>query len=149
MDETAPVSKSAPTSFWVISGISLLWNAFGGYDYIMSRTKNTAYLEQMGGAKDILAWIDAFPLWAQVLWPIGVWASVLGAILLLLRSRHAAMAFLVSLIGAIGGFIGQYSVPMPASLDTVANKVLPLVILASLVLFWWYSRKQVAAGVLR
>jgi hypothetical protein len=149
MDETAPLPKSAPMLFWIISGISMLWNGFGGYDYYMTRSRNVDYLNQMGGASDILAWIDGFPMWAQILWPIGVWASVLGSVLLLIRSRHAVTAFLVSLVGAIGSFIGQMTVATPASLDTTINKVLPVFIVVTIVLLWWYSRRQAAAGVLR
>jgi hypothetical protein len=150
MTDTLLRERAVPHwSFWLIAGIGLLYNGYGGYDYTMTRTRNVDYLNSMGGAKDILAWIDAFPMWAQVLWPVGVWASVLGAVLLLLRSRHAVTAFLVSLIGAIGSFAAQMTVAAPASLDTTANKVMPLVILSGIGFFWWYSRRQVAAGVLR
>jgi hypothetical protein len=142
-------AAKAPVVFWIISAVSLLWNGFGGYDYVMTRQRDMAYLDQMGGAKDILAWIDAFPMWVQVLWPIGVWASVLGSVLLLLRSRHAVTAFLVSLVGAVASFIGQMMVAAPPALDTTANKVLPLAIVAVIVLLWWYSRRQAAAGVIR
>jgi hypothetical protein len=149
MDRIASAPKSAPLLFWIISGISLLWNGFGGFDYYMTRSRNIDYLNQMGGASDILGWIDAFPMWVQVLWPIGVWASVLGSVLLLIRSRHAVTAFLVSLVGAIGSFIGQTLVTTPASLDTAMNKVLPFAIVVIIVELWWYSRRQLAAGVLR
>lgn len=147
MNNTA--RAQAPWHFWLISGLSLLWNAFGGYDYTMTRQRNLDYLNQMGGAQDILAWIDSFPMWVQVLWPIGVWASVLGSILLLLRSRHAVPAFAISLVGAVASFIGQALVATPASLDTAANKVLPLVIVAVIVALWWYARRQTVAGILR
>jgi hypothetical protein len=146
----ANISAAKPSVlFWIISAVSLLWNGFGGYDYVMTRQHNTAYLDQMGGARDILAWVDAFPLWVQVLWPIGVWASVAGSVLLLLRSRHAVAVFLVSLIGAVASFIGQMMVAAPPALDTAANKVLPIVIVVIIVALWYYARKQAAAGILR
>jgi hypothetical protein len=149
MDESVRLSKSAPLPFWIISGISLLWNAFGGYDYIMTRQRNAEYLGQMGNANDILKWIDAFPIWAQVLWPVGVWASVIGSVLLLLRSRHAVAAFLVSLVGAVGSFAAQMMIPVPASLDTTANQIMPFVIVAIIVFLWWYARRSLARGILR
>ena len=148
MNANSPAAKPS-VLFWIIGAVSLLWNGFGGYDYVMTRQRNMAYLDQMGGAKVVLAWIDAFPMWVQILWPVGVWASVTGSLLLLLRSRHAVAAFLVSLVGAVASFAGQMMVAAPASLDTTANKVLPLVIVAIIILLWWYSRRQAVAGVLR
>ncbi len=148
-DNLSSNRTAAPWSFWVISAISLLWNGFGGYDYTMTRMRNADYLGAMGNATDILVWIDSFPMWVQVLWPVGVWASVLGAVSLLFRSRHAVTAFMFSLVGAIGSFIGQMMVAVPASLDTTMNKVLPAFIVVGILFFWWYSRRQVAAGVLR
>ena len=95
------------------------------------------------------AWFEAMPGWAVAAWAVGVWVSLLGAILLLLRSRHAATAFLVSLIGAAGSFVYQFTSDRPASLEGVGNTVMPVVILIAIVLQWYYARRMAAAGVLR
>lgn len=146
---TEPPVAAVPRTFWLIAGVSLIWNLFGGYDYLMTRLRNTEYLSMAGDPQAILAWIDAMPVLAQILWPVGVWASVLGSVLMLARSRHAATAFAVSLIGAIGSFVIQLGTAMPAALDTTANKVMPLVIVAIIVALWIYCRKMAARGVLR
>lgn len=138
-----------PTSFWVISGLSLLWNMFGGYDYMMTRSRNTEYLSQVGDPQVLLGWIDSFPIWAQIAWPVGVWGSLLGSVLLLLRSRHAVIAFAASLAGAVVSFSYQFAVTPPAALDTTANKLMPLVIIGIVVFLWWYSRRSAAQGLLR
>jgi hypothetical protein len=142
-------SAKVPASFWIISGFSLLWNAFGGYDYTMTRLRNVDYLSQAGDPQVMLAWIDSFPIWVQVLWPVGVWGSLIGSVLLLLRSRHAVTAFLVSLVGAIGSFAYQFSVTPPAALDTSASKVIPLVIIAVVIFLWWYARRSAEREILR
>lgn len=142
-------SAKAPTSFWIISGLSLVWNAFGGIDYTMTRMRNLDYLSQAGDPQVLLTWIDSFPIWAQILWPLGVWGSLLGSVLLLLRSRHAATAFLVSLGGAIGSFAYQFSTQAPAALDTAANKVIPLVIVAIVIFLWWFARRTTVQGILK
>ena len=145
----AAKGAAAPISFWIVSVVSLLWNGFGGYDYVMSRQRNVEYLGQMGNAEELLAWIDAFPMWAQVLWPVGVWASVLGSVLLLLRSRHAVTAFFVSLIGAVGSFAGQMGSALPPSMDNTVNRVMPIAILVIIAALWWYARKVRSQGILR
>lgn len=147
MNDTVPAK--AAWHFWLIAALSLLWNGFGGYDYVMTRQRNLDYLGQMGNAQDLLAWIDGFPLWVQVLWPVGVWTSVLGSLMLLARSRHAVAAFAVSLIGAIASFAGQMLEKPPASLDTTANTVMPIVIVVLILAQWWYARRVGAQGIPR
>ena len=138
-----------PTSFWVISLLSLLWNLFGATDYVMTRTRNLDWLAQAGDPQVLLGWIDSFPLWAQIAWPVGVWGSVLGSVLLLLRSRHAVTAFLASLAGAVVSFGYQFASATPPELDTTANKVMPLVILAIILALWQFARRSQAKGILR
>lgn len=147
MNETSPAK--VPVTYWIVAGIAMLWNAFGGYDYLMTRTRNIEYLSQMGDAKVLLDWIDTFPLWAQIGWGLGVWASVAGSVLLLLRSRHATTAFLVSLIGAVISFFYQLISEVPAALDTTANKVMPLVILVVIAALWLYAKRCAEKGLLR
>ena len=101
-----------PKHLWVVGILSLLWNAFGGYDYTMTQLRDPAYFASVSGqmgmsVAEMNAFFDTFPVWASALWAIGVWGSVLGSILLLMRSRHAATAFLVSLLMQIASFGGQ------------------------------------------
>lgn len=145
----------APWHLWVVGFVSLLWNAFGGYDYTMSQLRDPAYLEatmgQMGmSVEQSIAFLDSFPAWADALWALGVWGSVAGSVLLLLRSRFAVIAFLASLVGAVLSFGYQYTIDLPPQMaDTAMTKVMPLVIILAVVLQWWYARSQQAAGVLR
>lgn len=150
----APSASKAPMHFWIAGIVSLLWNAFGGYDYTMTQLRDPGYLgmmsEQMGmSVAEMNAFFNTFPVWASALWAIGVWGSVAGSILLLMRSRHAVTAFLISLVGAVLSFIYQFTLDLPPAMDTGMNKVMPLVIVGAIVLQWWYARRQVAAGVLR
>ncbi|MEQ1543151.1 MAG: hypothetical protein ABL926_12955 [Novosphingobium sp.] len=138
-----------PTSYWVVTGLGLLWNSFGAYDYVMTRMRNADYLKSAGDPQAILAWIDSFPIWAQIGWGLGVWGSFLGSVLMVLRSRHAASAFLVSLLGAIVSFGYQFTHTPPAALDTTAGKVIPLVIMAVVAVLWRYCRKSAQQGLLR
>lgn len=147
MEEAA--QTKAPASYWIIAGLGMLWNAFGAYDYLMTRMRNVEYLKQTGDPQAMLAWIDSFPIWVHFLWPLGVWGSVAGSVLMLLRSRQAATAFLVSLVGATGSFAYQLTAARPAALDTQASKVIPLVIVGIVLFLWWYSRRATAQGLMR
>ena len=138
---------TVPSHFWPVAVLSLLWNAYGGYDYTMTKLRDPGYLKMF--PPEMMDWIDKMPVWATAVWAIGVWASLLGSILLLLRSRHAAITFLVSLVAAAISFAYQHAISLPPSLDTGNNWMMTVVILGAIVLFWWYSRRMQASGVLR
>lgn len=146
-------SKSAGAVFWLVAVVSLLWNGFGGYDYLMSKLRNMDYLTSVAGdralAEEMLAMLDAMPIWAHMLWGLGVWSSVLGSVLLLLRSRHAVPVFMVSLVAAALSFAYQFTLTMPPGLDTPTMKFMPLVILGAIVVQWWWARRKVADATLR
>lgn len=75
--------------------LSLLWNAGGAFDYLMTVTRNEAY--QASFTPEQLAYFSSFPLWATAAWAVAVWASVAGSAALLLRRRWAVPVFGVAL----------------------------------------------------
>ena len=136
-----------PTHLWIVATISLLWNAYGGYDYYMTVTSNEAYLANMpSGFVDMMR---ANPPWTFALWAIGVWVSLAGSILLLMRSRFAATAFLISLIAAVLNFAHQFWQGPPEGYPAGIFYSMPIIISAVIALQYYYSRRQTAAGVLR
>ena len=146
MNASVPGRTPAPWHLWAIGIVGLCWNGYGCYDYVMSVTRNAAYLSNF--PPEISTLLDGFPAWATGAWAIGVWASLLGSLLLLIRSRHAVWAFVASLAGVVVSFAYQLTLTLPPSLDTTMNKIMPVVIIVVVVAQWWYSRKMVAAGVL-
>ena len=146
-------SARTPVHLWIVGILSLLWSCFGAYDYLMTRMRNVDYLANAMPGVDpnaVLAWIDGFPLWAQIGWGLGVWMGLLGSILLLLRSRWAVWSFLLSLIGAVLGLGYQMlmAAPMPGAGGMVA-KMMPLVIIVIALALYLYARGLERKGVLR
>ena len=128
------VDTRTPVHLWIVGIVSLLWNSFGCYDYLMTRTQGAAYIDSMmhtdqGSA--IMAYINSFPIWVSAAWGLGVWGGLAGSILLLMRSRHAVAAFAVSMIGAIIGIGWQLMNPsgIPEMSESV-NRIMPYVIIA-------------------
>jgi hypothetical protein len=91
--------EPTPWHLWVIGVVGLLWNAMGAFDYVMTETRNEAYMS--GFTPEQLSFFYGIPSWAVATWAIAVWGGVLGALLLLLRRRHAVWVFLVSLIAMV------------------------------------------------
>ena len=145
---TAPVAAT-PMHLWVVGILSLLWNAFGAADYTMTELGSLAWFQMMGLGAEELGWTRSFPAWVVAAWAVGVWGSVAGALLLLARSRHAATAFLLALIGAAASFAYQFTAEdKPTSMEGGAAVAMPVVIMILIVAQWYYARRQAAAGVL-
>lgn len=144
------VAARTPAHLWIVGILSLLWNCFGAYDYLMTRTHNMDYLTKMGDPNQILDWVDSMPLYSQIGWGLGVWGGLAGAVLLLMRSRYALWAFVVSLIGMALSFGGQaLAAPPPAELNVGAMKYMPVVIILLGIGQAWYAWRQSEAGILR
>ena len=143
----------APVHLWIVGGLSFLWGCFGAYDYLMTRTRNLDYIASAMPGVDprvALAWVDAMPLYAQIGWGMGVWLGLLGAVLLLFRSRWAVWSYGLSFVGAVLslGYQLVLAPPLPGA-DTAMNKVLPLVIILVALALFLYARAMEKKGVLR
>lgn len=145
MEETS----KAPIGFWIISGLSLLWNAFGAFDYTMTQTKNAQYLAAF--TPEQRAYFDSFPAWMDATWALGVWGALAGSVLLLLRNHHAVTAFGLSLVGLLVSSIWQFGVS-----EVKASEIMPPEAMYITIFIWvvaialfFYARKKRSAGVLR
>lgn len=147
------IARRTPAHLWIVGGLATVWNGFGAFDYMMTRTRNLDYLAgQMPGTdvNAMLAYIDSFPIWAQIGWGLGVWFGLLGSLLLLARSRWAVPSFIVSLIGMALSFGYQLLHPSDlAAMHDGAMAFMPYVIVAVGVLLFAYAQAMAKKGVLR
>ena len=142
-----------PVHLWIVGIVALLWNAIGCYDYLMTRMRNTDYLKSMMPDVDpnaMLAWVDAFPIWAQFGWGLGVWMGLVGSLLLILRNRWAVLVLGLSLVGAVLGLGYQAlaAAPMPGSTGGMME-AMPYMIIAIALALFLYARAMRIKGVLR
>jgi hypothetical protein len=125
----------------------------GAYDYLMTRMHNMAYLAKSMPGVDPnvgLAWIDGMPMYAQIGWGLGVWGGLLGAVLLLIRSRYAVWACAASMLGMVLslGYQMALAPPLPGA-DSTMYKVVPYGIIAIGIFMLWYSWIMEKKAVLR
>jgi hypothetical protein len=147
------VQTRTPAHLWIVGGLATLWNAFGCYDYLMTRTRGAEYIHGMMPGLDaeaFMEYVNNFPIWASIGWGLGVWLGLAGSVLLLMKSKWAAPALLVSLIGAVMGIGYQLMRPADvAGMDGGVNMVMPYIILAVALGLFVYARMQAAKGLLR
>lgn len=144
------MTMKTPWHLWVVGGVSLLWNGFGAYDFIMTTTQGEAYMAAAGMTQPMIDYYNAMPVWMYGPWVLGVWGAVAGSILLLMRNRLAFPAFALSLLGAAGSLIYGLMNPMPELPPAMAvMKYMPWVIVAIAAFLAWYAMSMKTKGVLR
>jgi len=139
----------APRSFWAVALISLFWNAFGCFDYTMTKLDPAGYLGGSGLSQQAIEYMASMPGWLTVFWALGVWGSLCGSVLLLLRSRHSLIAFMISLLGLAVNQGYQFSTGLPAEMKTAQMTGMTVLIWAGLLFFLWYARHASTKGYLR
>lgn len=146
-DTIAATQANTPVTYWIIAILSLLWNAFGGFDYWMTNTRNADYLKNF--PPEMMTIIDAFPAWVTAAWACGVWGAVAGSVLLLLRSRFAVHAFAVSLAGLAASTVYQQTIELPEFMKSGGQLAMQGVIWLAAIGLLWFAISKRKAGILR
>lgn len=120
----------------------------------MTQTGNADYLRPMSEpygvrVEDMLGYFSSYPLWVEVALALGVWMALAGAVLLLARSRLAAHAFTIALIGMLGTFAWSLRRPLPGATDGRIALGLSAMVAVLLLLQAIYCRAMAGRGVLR
>jgi hypothetical protein len=148
MAETRPPrAERAPWHLWLIGIFALLWNGMGALDYVMTETRNQAYLRALTPAQ--LEYIYGFPAWAVAAWALAVWGGVVGCLLLLARKRLAVPVFIVSFIAMVATTI--YNFGLSNGMEVMGGPsalAFPAVIFVVALLLVVYTRALRARGVL-
>jgi len=142
-----PPRPRTPWHLWVVGILSLLWNAMGAFDYLMTETRNAAYMAQF--TPEQLAYFEGFPKWVVAAWAIAVWGGVLGSVLLLLRRALTVEVFLISFVAMLVTMVHNYLLSpglkvMGGPGPIVFSAVIAVVALLLIV----YARGMRARGVL-
>lgn len=138
----------APFHLWIVGLLSLLWNAGGAYDYLMTQLGNAEYLAMLTEPQRAL--MDGRPMWFDAAWALGVWGSIVGSLLLLLRSRLATTAFGISILGLAASAVWSFGIAEPSSLEVMGSfaAIFSLAIAVILFALFVYARRMQARGVL-
>lgn len=147
MTVTSPVGR-VPLHLWIVSVLALVWNGFGAFDYTMSKLRGAQYFREMGMTDAQIAYAQSYPMWMNLVWAVGVWGGLLGAVLLLLRRRAAAPVFLISL----GAFLISlvYTYFLSNGREVMGDGAyMQIVVLVGCLFFAWYSNAMARKGVLK
>jgi len=145
----AETSVKTPWHLWLVGVIAILFNAMGAFDYLMWIAKGPAYMAGAGMTPAQIALYQAMPLWASLIWGLGVFAALAASLLLLLRRRLAGPVFAVSFAAFLLYMLYIYAIAHGGAAMGQGMAVASFVIAAMLLFFTWYARVMAARGVLR
>jgi bacteriorhodopsin len=149
MTDTISTDRRTPWHLWAVGVVSLLWNGFGCFDFIMSASRGEAYYRSMGMTDAQIDIMAAYPAWMWPVWFVGVFGGLAGSLLLLLRRKLAVPAWAASLVAAIISVI--YCAFLSDMIETlgVGMIVMPIVIVIVAGFLLWYARAMTKRGALR
>jgi hypothetical protein len=138
-----------PWHLWLVGVIAVLFNAIGVFDYVMSMAQGASYMAAAGMTPAQIAHYQEMPIWMTAVWTIGVWAAMLGSVLILLRNKLAAPVFAVSLAAFLVSLVYTYLLTNGAEIMGQSMAIANIVITVLLLFFMWYSWQMTGRGVLR
>ena len=138
-EENENITQATPWHLWVVGVASLLWAAVGAMDYLMTQTRNEAYMSAF--TPEQLEFFYGIPAWAVASWAVAVWGGVLGSLLLLLRRRHAMGVFIASLIAmlitSIQNFVLSNGLEVMGDPFSIVFTLIIFVVSVALVVYSW------------
>ena len=140
-------SSKAPTWFWIVSVIALLWNLAGAANYLMQAFATPEMLAEM--PEHQREYMQQTPSWVIGCFAVAVWAGTLGSILLLLRRKVAYLILIISLIGAAGQV--SYSLILSNAIEVYGSSgiLLPILIIGIAIYLILFAKKGTMKGWLR
>lgn len=145
MNEESPAKT--PWHLWVVGIVTLLWNSMGVLDFVMTQTKNEAYMSEF--TEEQLEFFYGFPMWLVIVWGIAVIGGLLGSLLLLLRNKLAFPVLAASLVAMVTTAIHNFAISNGLEIMGTLGVIFTVVIFTIALLLVLYSARMKANGVLR
>lgn len=126
-------------SFWVISGVALIWNVMGSANFFVQM--NPEMLEMYRESERAI--VEGRPLWATIAFGLGVFGGAIGSLLLLLKKSAAFYVFIASLVGVVVTIIHTLTSGIQFGVGELVGIIaMPLVVAALLIWYTKYSEKN-------
>ena len=138
--------RKAPVHFWIVAVLSLLWNAFGAFDYLATQFELDFYMSAF--TEEQLAYFYGFPAWSVAAWAFGVWGAVAGSVGLLLRKKWAVWAFGISIAGMLVNGIYTFVLTNGLEIMGEASPILTAIIWVVAIFLMVYAIAMKKRGVL-
>jgi|GEM_PF-1050238 len=107
-DQNGALRTAPPVWYWGVAGFGLVWNAYGVFQFAKSLSATVESLMAEGLTQPQAELYLGLPAWMNVVFATGVFAALVGSVLLLARKKQAQPVLLVSLVGYVLLFAGDF-----------------------------------------
>lgn len=142
---TATPLPRRPWHLWLLGLFGLLFSAFGIFDYLMTVTRNAAYLGQF--PKEMLDYFFGLPGWYYAIWAVGLAGGLVGSFALLTRCRSAVPLLGLSLLSTLFSLAIGLTDPNAPYME--GTEIMVAAVTAFSVLLFVYAIAQRRRGVLQ
>ncbi len=140
------MANARPWHLPVIGWLALIWTVLNAADYLLTQYEVARFLDLFPAP--LVDYFLALPLWLDILWALGVWAGLAGALCILLRAEAAALLMGIAAVAFLGLTVGLVFLAIPP-IDRVTGPAGIWVMAASTgiyALFWLYARAEHMVG---
>lgn len=137
-------TNKPPIWFWIVSVLTLVWNAMGVHGYLSQAYQTEAFTSAYTAEQ--LDVINGMPAWYTALFAIAVFSGTLGCLFLLLRKKFAKLLLVLSFLTATVMMVYFLFIADLKGVDFSANKIMSYVVIAIAAFLVWFSRKSHAKG---
>ncbi len=136
MSDATPAKPGA--GFYAISGFFLFFNIIGLYLYYVQKTQTAEQLATLGPEK--AAFMAQTPMWAHAAYGTAVTVGVIASVLLLIRSRLAFPAYVVSFAAVLIQDLDSFVLRNALDLWGGGALAIPVIVIVVCVAELWYSK---------
>lgn len=109
MSATETIGRSAPLWLWAAAALGAAWNIFGLVQLADFVWRTRSSLMMQGMSADAAELYYGLPAWMSVAFAVGSVGGLLGSIALAARREEAVLVFVISLVGYVALFTGDYA----------------------------------------
>jgi len=138
-------STNKPTTiFWIVAIAALAWNIMGVAAYLGEAFMPPEIMEALPEAQQEI--YNTRPAWATAAFAFGVFAGLLGCILLLMRKKFAKPLFVLSLLSVLALYVYMFVMSDILEVMGTSSIYMPVMVTIICVLLIMFTNKCIKKG---
>ncbi|MCW8879276.1 MAG: hypothetical protein OQJ89_15045 [Kangiellaceae bacterium] len=131
--------NKAPTAFWILIGLALVWNLLGVMAFISQMLMTPEMLAELPQAEQEL--YASTPTWANAAFAFAVFGGALGCIALLLRAGWALPVLLISLLAILVQMYHSFFISNSFEVFGPGRMIMPIMVIIIAIALLWFSHQ--------
>ncbi len=137
-------SNKPATWFWVVSGVALIWNIMGAFQFFVFVTMTDAVIAELPIAEQAL--YKDTPILLTAAFAIAVSTGLFGCVGLLLRKKWVRLFFIASLVGVVIQMFHWLVLSDTVEVYGAGSIVMPVVVIVVAGFLIWFARMSERKG---